>query len=269
MSASPRLPSLFISHGAPTYALSPGEAGAPLAALGRRLLKDVQLKAVLMVSPHWMTRQLTVCTAVQPKTIHDFGGFPAPLYRLQYPAAGALDMATLALSILNKAGLSAVASDQYGLDHGAWVPLMHMFPEANIPVFQVSLPVQSTLESAFALGRALKPLAAQGVLIIGSGSLTHNLYEIAFDSPSIAPYVDTFQQWIRKTVLAGDSASLCRADHLAPAFARAHPTIEHFLPLLVAAGAGDFDQGVDVLEGGVQHHVVSMESYLFGAKYLN
>jgi 4,5-DOPA dioxygenase extradiol len=269
MPVSLSLPSLFISHGAPTYALSPGEAGAQLAALGRRFLDDAPPKAILMVSPHWMTRQLTVCTSEQPKTIHDFGGFPAPLYRLQYPANGAPEMANLALSMLNKVGLSAVASDQYGLDHGAWVPLMHMFPEANVPVFQVSLPVQTTLTSAFALGRALKPLAAQGVLIIGSGSLTHNLYEIAFDSSSVAPYVDIFQQWIRKIILAGDIDSLCSADRLAPAFARAHPTIEHFLPLLVAAGAADFDQGIDVLQGGVQHHVVSMESYLFGAKYLH
>jgi 4,5-DOPA dioxygenase extradiol len=269
MSAFQTLPSVFISHGAPTYALAPGEAGAQLTALGRRLLDGKQLKAILVVSPHWMTRQLTVCTSVQPKTIHDFGGFPAPLYRLQYPAPGAPELANSALSLLNEAGLSAVASDQYGLDHGAWVPLLHMFPDANVPVFQVSLPAQSTLSSALALGRALRPLAEQGVLIIGSGSLTHNLYEIAFDSTNVAPYVEVFQQWVRKIVRAGDCESLRLADSLAPDFARAHPTTEHFLPLLVAAGAGDYSAGIDVLQGGVQHQVVSMESYVFGAKYLH
>jgi 4,5-DOPA dioxygenase extradiol len=254
------MPSIFISHGAPTYALEPGVAGPQLAALGA-LLKP---KAVLILSPHWMTRELAVSTVALPKTIHDFGGFPEPLYRLQYPAQGSPEYALKALALFHAAGLPAVATVGYGLDHGAWVPMMHMFSKAEYPVFQVSMPSRLNLESAYALGTILKPLRDEGVLIIGSGSLTHNLYEIERDNPSAAKYVQDFQSWIRHKVVGGDVDALLNADSLAPDFARAHPSNEHFLPLLFAAGASGSDAAVKVLEGGIEHHVLSMESYVFG-----
>jgi 4,5-DOPA dioxygenase extradiol len=256
-----RMPSVFISHGAPTYALEPGIAGPQLAALGASL----RPKAVLIMSPHWMTRELTVSSIAMPKTIHDFGGFPEPLYRLQYPAKGSAEFALKALGLLQAAGIPAIASEAWGLDHGAWVPMMHMFAEAQFPVFQVSMPSQLNLESAYALGRILKPLRDEGLLIIGSGSLTHNLYEIERDSPLAAKYVQEFQAWIRDKVVGADLAALLNADSEAPDFARAHPTSDHFLPLLFSAGAADVDEKVDVLEGGIEHHVLSMESYVFGA----
>jgi 4,5-DOPA dioxygenase extradiol len=256
-----RMPSVFISHGAPTYALEPGIAGPQLASLGASL----KPKAVLIMSPHWMTRELAVSNVAMPKTIHDFGGFPEQLYRLQYPAKGSAEFALKALTLFQAAGIPAVASEAWGLDHGAWVPMMHMFADAQFPVFQVSMPSRLNLESAYALGRILKPLRDEGVLIIGSGSLTHNLYEIERDSPYAAKYVREFQTWIRDKVVGADLSALMQADTQAPDFARAHPTSEHFLPLLFSAGAADIDEKVDVLEGGIEHHVLSMESYVFGA----
>jgi 4,5-DOPA dioxygenase extradiol len=255
-----RMPSVFLSHGAPTYALEPSIAGPQLAALGASL----EPKAVLIMSPHWMTEELAVSTVAEPKTIHDFGGFPEPLYRLQYPAKGSTEYATKALSLFHAAGIPAVASEAWGLDHGAWVPMMHMFSDAQYPVFQVSMPSRLNFESAYALGRILKPLREEGVLIIGSGSLTHNLYEIERDSPYAASYVKKFQAWIRDKVVGADLSALLQADARAPDFARAHPTNEHFLPLLFSAGAAEIDEKVSVLEGGIEHHVLSMESYVFG-----
>jgi 4,5-DOPA dioxygenase extradiol len=256
-----RMPSLFISHGAPTYALEPNIAGPQLGALGALL----QPKAVLVLSPHWMTRELAVSTVAMPKTIHDFGGFPEPLYRLQYPADGSPEYALKALELFRAAGIPAVATDSYGLDHGAWVPLMHLFSKAQYPVFQVSMPARLNLESAYALGKILKPLRDEGVLIIGSGSLTHNLYEIERDNPHAAQYVKDFQSWIRDKVVGADVAALLASETKAPNFKRAHPTAEHFLPLLFAAGAGGMEGEIDVLEGGIEHHVLSMESYVFNA----
>jgi 4,5-DOPA dioxygenase extradiol len=256
-----RMPSLFISHGAPTYALEPNIAGPQLGALGAML----QPKAVLILSPHWMTKELAVSTVAIPKTIHDFGGFPEPLYRLQYPADGSPEYALKALDLFRAAGIPAVATDSYGLDHGAWVPMMHLFSQAQYPVFQVSMPARLNIESAYALGIILKPLRDEGVLIIGSGSLTHNLYEIERDNPQAAQYVKDFQAWIRDKVVRADVASLLASETKAPDFKRAHPTAEHFLPLLFAAGAGGFEGAIDVLEGGIEHHVLSMESYVFDA----
>lgn len=169
-----RLPTVFVSHGAPTFALEPGLAGPQLSALGRALPRP---QAVLVVSPHWMTQGARVGLSAQPATIHDFGGFPQPLYEISYPAHGHPELAQRTLDVLRQAGWSAHGDERRGLDHGAWVPLLYLYPEADVPVFQVSLPATLDSAGAWAFGRALAPLAEEGVLIVGSGSLTHNLYE--------------------------------------------------------------------------------------------
>jgi 4,5-DOPA dioxygenase extradiol len=256
------LPTLFVSHGAPTFALEPGLAGANLAALGRRLARP---QAVLVVSPHWMTRQPQATLSLQPATIHDFGGFDPALYTLRYPAAGAHLAARRALDLLQVAGLSATPDADRGLDHGAWVPLMHLYPEADVPVFQVSLPAWLDADSAWDYGRALAPLADEGVLIVGSGSLTHNLYEFRLGDPRAEAYAVEFAHWVRDAVLAGDPERLRRALAIAPHARRAHPTVEHYLPLLVAAGAAARAVPASVIEGGIVHGVLSMDSFLFGA----
>lgn len=258
----PAMPTLFISHGAPTFALEPGAEGAQLAALGESLALP---KAVLVVSPHWMTRGIAVASTPQPATIHDFNGFPAALYQLQYPAAGSPDWAQHAIEALNKAGYLAKADPSWGLDHGAWVPMMHMYPKAQVPVFQVSMPHDLTVQGAWALGQALAPLRDAGVLIVGSGSLTHNLRDLQPVGSPDAPYAQAFVQWVRSTIAGGDLARLQRTFDEAPHAHRAHPTIEHYLPLLIAAGAAPQAARAKLLQGELRYGVVSMESYLFEA----
>ena len=255
------LPTLFISHGAPTFALEPGLAGAQLRALGESLGKP---RVVVVVSPHWMTRGVEVGAAERPETVHDFGGFPPALYQLSYPAPGAPDAARRVVAVLGGAGIPASLAERQGLDHGAWVPLRHLYPDADVPVLQVSLPVGLDSAKAFALGAALAPLADEGVLVIGSGSLTHNLYEFRVGSGGEAAYAREFSLWIRQRVQAGDRDGLIHALERAPHARRAHPTAEHFLPLLVALGAARETLPATVLDGGIRHGVLAMESYVFG-----
>jgi 4,5-DOPA dioxygenase extradiol len=253
-------PVLFISHGAPTYALEPGLAGAQLAALGRTLARPA---AVLVVSPHWMTHGLRVAVSEQPSTLHDFGGFPAPLYELRYPAPGHPALARRAIELLAAAGWPVAADDRWGLDHGAWVPLLHLLPRAEVPVFQVSMPHDLDETAALLLGHTLAPLSDEGVLIVGSGSLTHNLHEVRFGDTTAEPYAQAFVNWARQAVLAHDAPALRQMRSQAPHAARAHPTLEHYLPVVVAIGAAR-GRRPTVLEGGMRHGVLSMESYGFG-----
>lgn len=256
------LPTLFVSHGAPTFAIEPGLAGAQLQALGRALGTP---RAILVVSPHWMTPQIEITASARPATVHDFGGFPRALYTLQYPAPGAPALAEQVRQLLASSGLQTRLDNQRGLDHGAWVPLMHLYPQAQVPVLQVSLPFDTDASSAFALGQALAPLVRDGVLVIGSGSLTHNLYEFRAGTLRTAPYAEEFAAWVRQAVREGATDRLQQTLALAPHAARAHPTSEHFLPLLVAAGAACAALPVTVLDGGIRHGVLAMESYVFGA----
>lgn len=257
-----RLPSLFVSHGAPSFAVEPGIAGPALAALGRELPRP---EAVLVVSPHWMTPQARVTTSPLPETIHDFGGFDKALYEIRYPAPGHPELAAQTVELLRAAGWEARADATRGLDHGAWVPLLHLYPEADVPVFQVSLPSSLDADSAYAFGRDLAPLAGQGVLIVGSGSLTHNLHEVFGGAEDVA-YATEFATWIREAVVAGDHDRLRKTLEVAPHARRAHPTTEHFLPLLVAAGAAAAPQPITVIDGGVTYDVLVMDAFLFGAQ---
>jgi 4,5-DOPA dioxygenase extradiol len=254
-------PVLFISHGAPTFALEPGLLGPQLQKLGAQL---ADVKAVLVVSPHWQTRDVRVTTTQTPETVHDFGGFPAGLYTLRYPAPGQPVLAKAAAELLTAAGFSTGLDANRGLDHGAWVPLYHLLPNANLPVFQVSMPVSLTTAQAVDMGRALAPLRAQGVVIVASGSMTHNLYEIRQPDAQPEAYAQEFAAWVRTAVHARAVQSLINYRTEAPHAARAHPTQEHFLPLLVALGAQQDADSVRVLDGGITHGVLSMESYVWG-----
>lgn len=256
-----RLPSLFVSHGAPTFALEPGLAGPRLTALGSALPRP---EAVLVVSPHWTTPSPRVGLTAQPQTIHDFGGFDPALYRIDYPAPGHPRLAHKAVETLNAAGWTAHADERRGLDHGAWVPMLHLFPLADVPVFQVSLPSRLDAVSAWAFGEALAPLAGEGVLIVGSGSLTHNLAEFRSGPGREEGYAAEFAAWVRDAAVQGDSDRLRQTLSLAPHATRAHPTTEHFLPLLVAAGAAAPASPATVIDGGITHGVLSMDTFVFG-----
>lgn len=255
-------PVLFVSHGAPTFAIEPGTLGPLLTALGQTL---TGITAVLVVSPHWQTREVQVMTTQQPDTVHDFGGFPSALYDLQYPAPGQPELALEAARLLAEAGFSTGVDARRGLDHGAWVPLVHLLPDAQVPVFQVSMPASLTTAQAVALGRALAPLRKQGVLIIGSGSMTHNLYEFRQGSAQPQAYAQEFAAWVRAAVAANARTPLINYRTEAPHAVRAHPTEEHFLPLLVALGAQQEGDALQVLDGGgILHGMLSMESYVWG-----
>ncbi len=255
-------PAVFVSHGAPTFALEPGLLGANLRALASRI-PDV--KAALVVSAHWQSRGSRVMTTVSPETVHDFGGFAAELYRLEYPARGAPEVALEACRLLAAQGFIVAEDPERGLDHGAWVPMLHLFPDAQVPVFQVSMPYDLNTVEAWRLGRALGPLRDRGVLIVGSGSLTHNLYEVRQNGSDGEPYAREFAGWVRDAVLTHDTDRLIRYRREAPHAERAHPTEEHYLPLLVALGASTAgDETPEVIEGGMTYGVLSMESYAWG-----
>lgn len=256
-----RLPSLFVSHGAPTFAIEPGLAGPKLGALGRALPRP---RAVLVVSPHWMTPSPRVGVASRPPTIHDFGGFDPALYDITYPVAGHPELAQRVLAVLGEAGWAPQPDARRGLDHGAWVPLRHLYPAADVPAFQVSLPSRLDGDRAWAFGAALAPLAEEGVLIMGSGSLTHNLAEFRSGPGANAAYAAEFAAWVRDAVVQGDSEQLRQTLTQAPHARRAHPTPEHFWPLLVAAGAAASALPATVMEGGITHSVLSMDAFVFG-----
>ncbi len=254
-------PLFFISHGAPTFALEPGLLGPQLQALGAKL---TGIRAVLVVSPHWQTRGVAVSSTASPETIYDFGGFSPKLYELSYPAPGAPDVAAQAAQLLSEAGFAASLDSRRGLDHGAWVPLYHLLPKAQIPVFQVSMPHDLDTAQAMALGRALAPLRQQGVLVVASGSMTHNLREFRQGTGEPASYVLEFSSWVRAAVQAHAVPALLHYRQQAPHAARAHPSEEHFLPLLVAMGAAAEGETAQLIDGGVEHGMLSMDSFVWG-----
>lgn len=260
-------PSVFVSHGSPAILLEPTPSHHALRGLGASLSETAgHLPSVIVsVTAHWETAEATVSTAANPPMIYDFWGFPKPLYDAVYPAPGQPEVARRAISLLQQAGLAVRADGQRGYDHGTWIPLALMFPQATIPVVQVS--VQSGRNGAhhWAVGRALRALREEGALIIGSGSLTHNLRAVHWGNvDALAPdWVESFGNWVEDAVVAGEWEKIRDHWHEAPFAARNHPSPEHFLPLLVAAGAGS-DQGQGtVLHRGNELGVLRMDAYAF------
>ncbi len=259
------LPALFVSHGAPLFALEAGSSGPALRQWGAALLKQGPLRGIVIMSPHWMTSSPMVMTNSQPQTWHDFGGFPAALYQLQYPAPGSPAIAQEVLGLLADAGISAQPDAKRPLDHGAWVPLLHLFPQAHVPVVQLALPADYGPAQVLAMGAALQSLRAHGVLVVGSGSMTHNLAEFGGGGAAPMPYVAEFSRWVEAAVQRGDRAALLNYRALAPHAARAHPSEDHFLPLFFALGAsgwgGPKPVGVHYLSREVMYGMLAMDSF--------
>lgn len=258
------LPSLYISHGSPMTALQPGLTGERLTELAAALPRP---RAIVAASAHYLARAPLVGGAGRPETVHDFGGFPRALYELQYPAPGDPGLASRIVALLDQAGHPAHVDPERGLDHGNWVPLRLMYPDADIPV--VPLSIQPMLGPAHhhALGRALAPLRDEGVLVIGSGSITHNLHDFraGYDADHEAPYVRPFIGWIEQRLAAGDTAALLDYRRQAPFAERAHPTDEHLLPLFVALGAAGEAARSQRLDAGVDLGFLAMDIYRFDA----
>lgn len=227
----PKMPVLFIAHGAPMLLDDPvwvSELHAWANALPRP-------RAVLMISAHWESKPTTIgATSIVP-LIYDFYGFAEKYYQLSYPSPGASDVAQRVRDLLRGAGLAFTDDPSRGLDHGTYVPLMCMYPEADIPVLQLSLPSLEP-KALFALGQSLAPLADEGVLIAGSGFLTHNLR--LFGNPQTQDWAREFDTWIADVIARHDIDKLIDYRAKAPHVAMAHPTHEHFAPVLLAAGAG-------------------------------
>lgn len=228
---------LFVSHGSPMLAVTHTPAHEFLDSLGAALPRP---RAILCISAHWESGQPTASSAARPETIHDFYGFPDELYRLQYLAPGAPDVAREAVALLQAADIAALTDERRGLDHGAWVPLMLMYPQADIPVVQLSIQQPRGPAWHFRLGKALAPLAADDVMIMASGSSVHNLRDLDMaGNGRIASWAREFDDWIDRHIVAGDAEALLEYRARAPHAVRAHPRDEHLLPLFVALGAAD------------------------------
>lgn len=254
------LPSLFISHGSPMLALEPGESGPALARLAAEMPRP---KAIVIISAHWESQELLVNANPQPETWHDFGGFPAALFAVQYPAPGLPALSVEVAQLLNAAGLPARTNSQRPFDHGVWVPLSLMYPNADIPVVQVSLPSREGPALQTKVGRALASLRDQGVLIIGSGSITHNLRELDWHAgpESVEPWAKAFRDWIIEKLDSNDEAALHDYRAQAPNAVRNHPSDEHLLPLYFARGAGG---EFSVAHKGFTMGALGMDIYRFG-----
>ncbi len=258
------MPSLFLSHGAPTLPLTNTPARAFLQTLGHALERP---KAVLVISAHWETAVPTVNAVDSNETIHDFGGFPRALYDLRYPASGSPNLAAHVAARLRAAGFDCNIDKRRGLDHGAWVPLLLIYPQADIPVLQLSVQPHLGPEHHLRVGRALAPLRDEGVLIIGSGSFTHDLSEFRGHGPNDpAPdWVNSFAGWFDAALTNNQTGDLLDYRRQAPFAAKNHPTEEHLLPLYAALGAAGEDARAKQLHASSTYSVLRMDVYAFQA----
>ncbi len=260
-----RLPTLFVSHGSPMHALDAGGAGPAWEALAASLPRP---RRILIVSAHWETQLPLLTGNERLETIHDFNNFPANLYAIRYDAKGSPDLAARAVALLQEAGFTAAVNACRGIDHGAWVPLRWMYPERNVPVVQLSIQPDFGATHHLQLGEALAPLADEGVLVIGSGHVTHNLKDWIThrDVAQPAEYAVQFSEWLNDRLIGGEREDLLAWRDRAPAAARAHPTEEHFMPLFVALGAAGHSWTATRVYSAIDAGVLSMDAYRFDTR---
>ncbi len=257
------LPTLFISHGSPMLALTDVPARDFLAGLGAVLPRP---RAVLVASAHWETAQPEVNAVAVNETIHDFYGFPQALFAMRYPAPGSAPLAERVAGLLAGAGVACEVDRQRGLDHGAWVPLSLIYPAHDIPVVQLSVQTRLGPDHHLRLGRALTALAAEDVLVIGSGSFTHDLRRFrgqSADAPEAAD-VTEFAAWFDAALTAGRTDDLLAYRRLAPHAVQEHPTEEHLLPIFVALGAAGDGASAERLHASTNYGILRMDAYAFG-----
>ena len=254
------LPSLFISHGSPMLALQPGASGPALQRLAAELPPP---QAIVVVSAHWESQELLVSGGAAPETWHDFGGFPREMFAVQYPAPCDPRLASDIVELLQADGLDAHIDNQRPFDHGTWVPLSLMYPAADIPVVQVSLPSRMGPALQTRVGHALRSLRERGVLLIGSGSITHNLGELDWRAgpETITPWAREFRDWVVDKLATDNEAALHDYRRQAPHAVRSHPSDEHLLPLYFARGAGG---QFGLAHQGFTMGALGMDIYRFG-----
>lgn len=255
-----RLPALFLSHGAPTVLIDGSTAPAAWRDWAATHPKP---RAIVVLSAHRPASGASVGIADAYRAWHDFSGFPAELYRLQYDVAGQPELARDILARLAAAGIDAGPDTNARLDHGAWVALMAMYPAADVPVVPLAVMPHQDARAHYALGRALAALADDGVLLVGSGSLTHNLYEVSWNDPATPAWVSGFRDWMLDKLAANDVDALLDWQTRAPFARENHPTDEHLLPLFFALGAGG-GGAATAFNAGVAHRTVAMDALAFG-----
>ena len=263
------LPPLFLSHGSPMIALEPGAAGAFMRRLGPALDAACgRPRAIVAVSAHTTARQPVLLGAAQHETVHDFGGFPQPLYELRYDAPGAPALAERVEQLLKARAIGVQRLEAGGLDHGIWTALRYVYPDADVPVLPLAWVPSESPAALFEFGAALAPLAREGVLVLGTGSITHNLRLFfggrpAADAPEIAESA-AFRGWFAERTAARDWEALFDYRARAPHAAYMHPTDEHLLPWFVAAGAGGREATPQRLHDSVSMACLGMDAYAFG-----
>ena len=257
--STPRMPALFVGHGSPMNAITDNAYSREWKKLGETLPTP---SAILCVSAHWMTGGTTlVHIAPHPKTIHDFGGFPQALFDAQYPAPGAPDVAKATIELVRSSHLKG--DTEWGLDHGAWSVLIKMFPKADIPVFQLSLDLSKPPSEHFALAQELKPLREKGVLLVGSGNIVHNLRALVRGGQ---PYdwAEDFDARAAEVISRRDFGALARPLSLSRSLPLAHPTLEHYLPVLFPAAVADDKDELSYFNTGIDMGSISMRSFVLG-----
>ncbi|MCM2277427.1 MAG: dioxygenase [Oligoflexia bacterium] len=257
-----RMPSVFLSHGSPMLALADDEFTHALRGFVGGFPRP---RAIVALSAHWLSQDGTVRVdaAAHPRVIHDFGGFPRELYELDYPCPGDPELAARVAALLTEQGLQAQLEARGKLDHGVWIPLRLAYPEPTIPLVQVSVPFPVDPREVLKLGRALAPLRAEGVLILGSGGAVHNLERLVWHEKNSegAPWAREFESWLKGRIAARDIEGLLNFESEAPHAALAHPVAEHFFPIFVTLGAAWPGDRAQLIYEGVQYHSLSMFSF--------
>ena len=264
-------PALFLSHGSPMIALQPGKAGLFMQTLGERLRQQFgPPRAILSLSAHSLSGELTLLAAPSHQAMYDFGRFDDRLFSLRYDVSGAPAFVSKVAHQLSSAGLTVQIHPGGGLDHGHWTVLRYLFPQADVPVLPLAWMSHQTPQQQFALGQALAPLLNEGVLIMASGSITHNLRRVfsrGIDAPVDQPEIaesTAFRQWMWERSQARDWPALWNVRSQAPHFSDMHPTDEHLLPWFIAAGAGGLDNTPQRLHQSVTYGCLGMDAYAFG-----
>jgi 4,5-DOPA dioxygenase extradiol len=254
------MPAIFFGHGNPMNAIEDNAYSRTWAELGRTLPRP---KAILCVSAHWYLPATLVTAIEKPRTIHDFGGFPRPLYEVQYPAPGDLDLCRRVQELCG-----AQFDDQWGLDHGTWSVLVHVFPEADVPVIQLSIDETQPAAFHFELGRRLAPLRDEGILIMGSGNLVHNLHTYAWGRHTPEPYdwAVRFEAAAKQLMTTGEFAPLIDYESLGRDAVLSIPTPDHYLPLLYVLGTKRDEEAISFPVAGVDGGSVSMLTVQIGTK---
>ena len=255
-----KMPTLFIGHGSPMNAIEDNEYSRSWSALGEALPRP---KAILSISAHWFTRGTKVNDSPTPNMIYDMYGFPDELYQLKYPAPGSPELAHRARSLI---GDFVTIDNNWGIDHGTWSVLHRVFPNADIPIVQLSVNATLSLQEHYAIGQSLRPLREEGVLIFGSGNVVHNLSRVNWHMQEGTPWAEEFDQYVNRAVVARAHEKIIDYSSVKEAASLSVPSLDHFAPLLYVLGASDADDTVETLNADCTLGSMSMTSYLFTPK---